>query len=65
MDEEDSDEEDSDVTQSKANRKKTALIRQRILEEWQALPYLQGDRHCQDSEWFEDICEAEVGRWNE
>ncbi|PWN35294.1 uncharacterized protein FA14DRAFT_189279 [Meira miltonrushii] len=66
--EEDEEEEENEDTQespaSKKARKLRALIRQRIMEEWQALPHLR-DEHNPDPMWFEDVCSAEVGRWDE
>lgn len=63
--EDEEDERDLESSGAKAARKARALVRQRVLEEWQALPMLSDGRTGQDANWFEDICEAEVGRWEE
>lgn len=62
--EEEENEEVQESPASKKARKLRALIRQRVMEEWQALPYLR-DEHNPDPMWFEDVCSAEVGRWDE
>ncbi|MCO5613827.1 hypothetical protein L7F22_068105 [Adiantum nelumboides] len=65
--EEEEDEESASNQESPASkkaRKLRALIRQRVMEEWQALPHLRDEQN-PDPMWFEDVCSAEVGRWEE
>lgn len=61
---EEEEEEEQESSTSKKARKVRALVRQRILEEWQALSFLRDDRN-PDPMWFEDVCSAEVSRWDE
>lgn len=61
--EESGDEADDDL--GKEKRKRRARIRERVMEEWQALTLLKDEERGIDSEWFEDVCQVEVGRWEE
>jgi hypothetical protein len=68
-DEEDDDEgseaEDDNDDQGKEKRKNRARIRERVMEEWQKLTFLQDEVSGINANWLEDICEVEVGRWLE
>lgn len=64
--EEESEEENDEVDDlGKEKRKRRALIRERVLEQWQTLIILKDEQTGVDSGWFEEICEVEVGRWEE
>lgn len=61
--EEESGEETDDL--GKEKRKRRARIRERVMEEWQTLSLLKDEESGIDSEWFENVCQVEVGRWEE
>lgn len=66
---EDEGEEEEEIDEiddiGKRKRKRRAIIRERVMERWQALALLKGTETGIDAEWFEEICEVEVGRWEE
>lgn len=64
--EEDEESEDGeDDGQAKEKRKTRARVRERVMEEWQKLALLQDKESGINANWFEDLCEVEVGRWLE
>ena len=65
--EEDEEEEggDGDSDEGKDKRTKRARIRERVMEEWQKLSLLPDHTTGISLDWFEDVCGAEVGRWEE
>jgi hypothetical protein len=58
-------ENDEDDEPGRERQKMRARVRERIMEEWQKLALVTSQDLEMNVEWFEDVCEVEVGRWEE
>ncbi|UZJ51783.1 hypothetical protein CBS101457_001103 [Exobasidium rhododendri] len=63
--EESSEDDEDDDDRGKEVRKLRARTRERVLEEWQKLAFLNEEKSGVSASWFDDVCEVEVGRWTE
>lgn len=61
----DESEEEGDRYTNKLKRKGRRRVREKVLEEWRTLAFLHDEKSKMDAELFEDICEVEVGRYEE